>query len=59
MMVDLTSDEISIALSAIGTVLAFMATGVQAGQPASPEMLAMEALQAKLMKELPDKTDER
>lgn len=49
MTIDLTKDEVSVLLSAVGALLAVMATDVPSGQPAPPQMLEMEALQAKLM----------
>jgi hypothetical protein len=45
----LTSRELSLVLIAVRAILASMATDVPPGQPAPPEMLMMETLQAKLM----------
>ena len=49
----LTSDEMSIVLSAIGAILASMARDVPPGQPTPPQMLEVGALQAKLMNAVP------
>ena len=48
--VELTKDEMSILLGAVGAILASMSSDVPPGQPTPPEMLEMQALQAKLMK---------
>ena len=48
----LTSQEWLVLLGAVGAILASMANDVPPGQPAPPEMLEMEALQAKLMLEM-------
>ena len=47
--VTLTGDEFSLVLSAVGAILATMPRDVPPGQPTPPQMLMMEALQAKLM----------
>jgi len=55
----LTSQELSIVLGAVGAILASMANDVPPSQPAPPEMLEMEALQAKLMASLPSTESDR
>ncbi len=50
MTVNLTEQELSVMLSAVGALLATMSLDVPPGQPTPPEMVAMEALQTKLMK---------
>lgn len=46
----LTKDELSIIISTVGATLATFAGSADPGQPATPLMLQLEALQAKLMK---------
>lgn len=48
--IELTKDEMSLVLSAVGAILASMSLDIPPGQPTPPEVLMMEALQAKLMK---------
>lgn len=50
MNIDITKDELSLVLSAIGVLLLNMSLNVRAGQPLSSEMIELEALQTKLMK---------
>jgi hypothetical protein len=55
--VTLTPDEFSLVLSAVGAILATMGADVPAGQPASSQMVMLEALQAKLMKVNQEQSD--
>ena len=50
----LTRDEAENLLAAVGLALDVMATGVHPGDPASPSMLALEAIQKQLMDKLGD-----
>jgi len=52
--IELTKDEANTVLAAVGIVLNMLAVSITPGQPASPQMLALEAVQAKLMRELGD-----
>lgn len=51
MTIDLTDDEYSLLVSAVGALLATMSLDVPPGQPTPPQMAMVEALQAKLMSE--------
>jgi hypothetical protein len=51
---EMTENEATAVLGAIGIALNMLAQSVPAGQPASPEMLVLEAVQAEVMKALKD-----
>jgi hypothetical protein len=49
----LTSQEFQVLLGTVGAMLNVMGLNVPPGQPATPQMVELEALQAKLMNLVP------